>query len=355
MEDQRKFLFTYGMGEVLIKNGSNGYLIPGVHYAPKVTLNVLSISLLKQQGFDINFKGDRCTLEYMFKNQQGMYIYVDRMRLKHNDYLDEYYKSLDKERKCREEETPRYIKDTDTQEIYIFNEFVAFLNLIKNDNIISKGWDIYRHRFDKENTKILGKPLRRTPKLEFEQRKIKRDEEERIGKCISQKGHIFKSCPAKIRDDTVYKQGHPKENAEERVHYAPKVTLNVLSIILLKQQGFDINFKGDRCTLEYMFKNQQGMEEETPRYIEDTDTQEIHIFNEFVAFLNLIKNDNIISKGWDIYRHRFDKDHGHYAFECTEKSKGKDQVKDSSYKGASTSKHSEDPYSTPGDDFIIIT
>ncbi|GJZ29797.1 ARID DNA-binding domain-containing protein [Tanacetum coccineum] len=120
MEDQRKFLFTYGMGEVLIKNGSNGYLIPGVHYAPEVTLNILSISLLKQQGFDINFEGDRCTLEYMFKNQQGQNMDVDRMRQKHNDYLEEYYESLDKERKGREEEMPRYMEDTDTQEIHTF-------------------------------------------------------------------------------------------------------------------------------------------------------------------------------------------------------------------------------------------
>ncbi|GJV71218.1 ARID DNA-binding domain-containing protein [Tanacetum coccineum] len=71
------------------------------------------------------------------------------MRQKHNDYLDEYYESLDKERKGREEEMPRYVEDTDTQEIHTFNEFVAFLNLIKNDNMISKGWDIYRQKFDK--------------------------------------------------------------------------------------------------------------------------------------------------------------------------------------------------------------
>ncbi|GKD83391.1 ARID DNA-binding domain-containing protein [Tanacetum coccineum] len=103
--------------------------------------------LIKNGSFDINSEGDRCTLEYMFKNQQGQNMDVDRMRQKHNDYLDEYYESLDKERKGREEEMPRYMEDT--QEIHTFNEFVAFLNLIKNDNMISKGWDIYRQKFDK--------------------------------------------------------------------------------------------------------------------------------------------------------------------------------------------------------------
>nr|GFA21276.1 hypothetical protein [Tanacetum cinerariifolium] len=49
LEGQKKLLFTYGMGEVLIKDGRNGYLIPGVHYAPEITLNILSINLVKQQ------------------------------------------------------------------------------------------------------------------------------------------------------------------------------------------------------------------------------------------------------------------------------------------------------------------
>nr|GEX31237.1 protein ALP1-like [Tanacetum cinerariifolium] len=146
---RKKFLFTYRMGEALIKDGGNSYLILGVHYAPEITLNILSISPLKQQGFDINFEGDRCTLEYMFKNQQGQNMDMDRMRQKHNDYLDEYFKSLDKERKDKEDEIPRYMEDIDTSEVYTFNDFVAFLNLIKNDEIISKGWDIYRKRFDK--------------------------------------------------------------------------------------------------------------------------------------------------------------------------------------------------------------
>ncbi|GJR07189.1 ARID DNA-binding domain-containing protein [Tanacetum coccineum] len=112
LEGQRKLLFTYGMGEVLIKDGSNGYLIPGVHYAPEITLNILSINLLKQQGFEIIFEGDKCTLEYMFKNQQGQNMDVDKMRQRHNDYLDDYFESLDKEKTDREKEMPRFVEDT---------------------------------------------------------------------------------------------------------------------------------------------------------------------------------------------------------------------------------------------------
>ncbi|GKE29791.1 hypothetical protein Tco_1445175, partial [Tanacetum coccineum] len=137
------------MGEIVIKDGSNGYLIPGVHYAPEITLNILSINLLKQQGFDIIFEGDRCTLEYMFKKQKGQNMDVDKMRQRHNDYLDDYFESMDKERIEREGEMPRLMEDTDSSEVHTFHEFVAFLNLIKRDDIISKDWDAYIKRFDK--------------------------------------------------------------------------------------------------------------------------------------------------------------------------------------------------------------
>ncbi|GJY11150.1 ARID DNA-binding domain-containing protein [Tanacetum coccineum] len=71
LEKQGKFLFTYGIGEVLIENGEGTYMIPGVHYAPEVTLNILSIDLLRQQGFEISSNEDRCTLAYMFKDKRG--------------------------------------------------------------------------------------------------------------------------------------------------------------------------------------------------------------------------------------------------------------------------------------------
>nr|GEY10541.1 ARID DNA-binding domain-containing protein [Tanacetum cinerariifolium] len=64
------------------------------------------------------------------------------------------------------------------------------------------------------------------------------------------------------------------------VHYAPEITLNILSLNLLQHQGFEIILEGDKCILEYMFKDKQGQN---------------------------LDNDEIVSKGWDTYRERFDK------------------------------------------------
>nr|GEV93942.1 ARID DNA-binding domain-containing protein [Tanacetum cinerariifolium] len=80
LENQKKFLFTYGIGEVLIEDGGQGNLVPGVHYAPEVTLNILSMDLLEKQGFEIKYDSNRCTLVYMFNNKETQNFDEDRMR-----------------------------------------------------------------------------------------------------------------------------------------------------------------------------------------------------------------------------------------------------------------------------------
>nr|GEX91049.1 ARID DNA-binding domain-containing protein [Tanacetum cinerariifolium] len=87
LENQKKFLFTYGMGEVLIEEGSKGLIVPGVFYAPE------------EEGIE-----------------------QDLVIVKGNLY---------------------------STKVQTFNDFVTFLNLIKNDDIVSQEWDIFRNRFNK--------------------------------------------------------------------------------------------------------------------------------------------------------------------------------------------------------------
>ncbi|GJS54948.1 ARID DNA-binding domain-containing protein [Tanacetum coccineum] len=69
LEDQMKFLFTYGLGEVVIINGDEKYLIPGVYYAPEVTLNILSV--------------------------ETKLIDEDKLRMMQNEYLEKYFESVE--------------------------------------------------------------------------------------------------------------------------------------------------------------------------------------------------------------------------------------------------------------------
>ncbi|GKA39103.1 hypothetical protein Tco_0731654 [Tanacetum coccineum] len=135
LDNQMKLLFTYGIGEVVIKDGGQGYLIPGVHYAPEVTLNILSMDVLEKQGFEITYENNRCSLGYMFNNTKNQNLDKDRMRTMHNKYLEDYFESLAKKDTSSEEDLIQIKGRTYSTKVGTFNEYVAFLNLIKQDEI----------------------------------------------------------------------------------------------------------------------------------------------------------------------------------------------------------------------------
>ncbi|GKB68000.1 ARID DNA-binding domain-containing protein [Tanacetum coccineum] len=157
LDDQMKFLFTYGLGEVVINNGDKGYLIPWMSYAPEVTLNILSLELLERQGFEIVYEHNSCRLVYMFKDPKVQNFNEDRLRVMHNKYLEDYFETLDSS--AEQNNTPGLITMQDdvieikgtlySTKVTTFNEYVAFLNLVKQDEIISQQWDTFRGRFDK--------------------------------------------------------------------------------------------------------------------------------------------------------------------------------------------------------------
>ncbi|GJS39355.1 ARID DNA-binding domain-containing protein [Tanacetum coccineum] len=148
LENQKKFLFSYGIGEVLIEQGSNKLIIPGVHYTPEVTLNILSLELLEKQGFDVGYDGNRCTLFPMFKDKKIHHFDEDKMRKMQNKYLQDYFESI-ANKDGMEQDTVRIKGNLYSTKVQTFNDFVIFLNLIKHDDIVSQEWDYFRNRFNK--------------------------------------------------------------------------------------------------------------------------------------------------------------------------------------------------------------
>nr|GEX37098.1 ARID DNA-binding domain-containing protein [Tanacetum cinerariifolium] len=201
LDDQMKFLFTYGLGEVVINNGDKDYLIPGVSYAPEVTLNTLSLELLERQGFEIMYEYNTCSLVYMFKDLKGVsyapevtlnilslellerqgfkivyenntcsLVYMfkdpkgqsfneDKLRIMHNKHLEEYFESLDRSIEQNKpvglvsmEDDVIEIKGTlYSTRVTTFNEYVGFLNLVKQDEFVSQEWDKFRNRVTTRN------------------------------------------------------------------------------------------------------------------------------------------------------------------------------------------------------------
>ncbi|GJT05831.1 cleavage and polyadenylation specificity factor subunit 1 isoform X1 [Tanacetum coccineum] len=64
-----------------------------------------------------------------------------------------------------------------------------------------------------------------------------------------------------------------------------------------------VSFKAYLNTLQ----SKEGMEQEIVRIKGNLYSTKVQTFNDFVTFLNLIKNDEIISQEWDYFRNRFNK------------------------------------------------
>nr|GEX54502.1 ARID DNA-binding domain-containing protein [Tanacetum cinerariifolium] len=179
LDDKMKFLFTYGVGEVVIKNGDEKYLIPGVYYAPEVTLNVLSIEQLERQGIEIIYENYTCRLIYVFSNLKDHKLNEDKLKTMQNEYLEEYFESLKKGDTSNAAIKTLGMKDDLIEikgtiystRVNTFNEYVAFLNLLEQDEIISQEWDVFRNKFDKAVKWFYEKYLERslpgpiTPKI----------------------------------------------------------------------------------------------------------------------------------------------------------------------------------------------
>ncbi|GJV67295.1 ARID DNA-binding domain-containing protein [Tanacetum coccineum] len=135
LENQRKLLFTYGLGEILIEANGKSYIIPGVYYALEVTLNILSLEQLEKQGFQVTYDGNRCSLSLMFKDKEIKRFDEDRLRKMHNHYMQKYFESISKEGEGLEQDTVRIKGNLYTTKVQSFNDFVAFLNLVKLDDV----------------------------------------------------------------------------------------------------------------------------------------------------------------------------------------------------------------------------
>ncbi|GJZ56802.1 ARID DNA-binding domain-containing protein [Tanacetum coccineum] len=332
-----------------IKNENHTYLIPGVHYAPEVTLNVLSINRLQQQGFEIIFEGDRFILEYMFKDKKGQNLDLEKMRHMHNIYMEDYYESLNKEKADKEGEMARLQEDTISSEIHTFYEFkkktlmeaqvMIFTSLLEEGNKGTKAEEqkstsqpynlkgenvgIKIRSFTAQKTYItrpagLGKSGAKPCKHIRDMLKKKIEEIETFNSSLPEykykkyncfyckhEGHIIKTCPAKIKDEAEHAQGLSDRTASRFILEYMFKDKNGQNLDLDKMRHMHNIYMEDYY--ESLDKEKAEKEGEMARLQVDTISSEINTFYEFVAYLNLIKNDEIVNKWWDMYREKFNK------------------------------------------------
>ncbi|GJW31144.1 ARID DNA-binding domain-containing protein [Tanacetum coccineum] len=120
-ESEKKFIFSYGIGEATVETKDRKMVIPYVLYTPKTTLNILSIDQLEDQGYVVKYGHNKCSITYMFDDNSGdirtkesqnheeitnkdeedhVHKETESMVAKHNKYLEAYFDSIDPKEEC---------------------------------------------------------------------------------------------------------------------------------------------------------------------------------------------------------------------------------------------------------------
>ncbi|GKD05435.1 hypothetical protein Tco_1180409 [Tanacetum coccineum] len=184
---EKKFIFSYGIGEATVETKDRKMVIPCVLYTPETTLNILSIDQLEDQGYVVKYGHNKCSITYMFDDNSGntrtkeaqnheeitnkdeedhIYKETESMVAKHNKYLEAYFDSIDPKEECSlikgleelkwdKNEVQDYLDEDYIRmngtlyaiKVNSFPRFISFLNLIKKDSIVYKNWEVLRKRF----------------------------------------------------------------------------------------------------------------------------------------------------------------------------------------------------------------
>ncbi|GJX19648.1 ARID DNA-binding domain-containing protein [Tanacetum coccineum] len=175
-EKERKFIFSYGVGETTVETKEGSLVIPNVLYTPEITLNVLSIDQLEDQGYIVTYDHNKCSLKYMFDDgRKAVDVQGDSTMTeedsgslisKHNQFLDNYFQSIDPKEECLlikgiedlkmdKEDVQDYIDDEYlslngtlyAMKVNTFPRIVSFLDLIKIDRLVYRNWEVLRKKF----------------------------------------------------------------------------------------------------------------------------------------------------------------------------------------------------------------
>ncbi|GJV53073.1 ARID DNA-binding domain-containing protein [Tanacetum coccineum] len=173
-EIEKKFIFSYGIGDIIMETKKGQCVISDVHYTPEITLNVLSYDLLEEQGYIVDIGDNKCNIRYMFgkgtwKAQEEIHTKVAELNeviTQHNKYLQKYFESLEQkdEESCVKgledlkwdrDDVHDYIDDEYISwngslyalKVNSFSRFLSFLKLIKKDGIVYEHWEIISRKY----------------------------------------------------------------------------------------------------------------------------------------------------------------------------------------------------------------
>ena len=142
-ETERKFIFSYGIGDVVVNTENGEVVIPKVQYTREVSLNILSYDLSEEHGYMVKIDNNKCNIKYKFDEERIGKERTLNTRNKdqvwgpkhaiteHNKYMEEYFESLDPKDECSMVKgLEDLICDRKATQDYVDDEFISWNGIL---------------------------------------------------------------------------------------------------------------------------------------------------------------------------------------------------------------------------------
>ncbi|GJW42556.1 ARID DNA-binding domain-containing protein [Tanacetum coccineum] len=108
-EKEKKFLISYGVGEAFVETNEGRITVSNVLFTPEITLNILSLDQLEEQGYMVSYGDNNCRIKYMFDNMEEAVEQETTIEEEDEEsslkattisWMDGYFRSLDLNEEC---------------------------------------------------------------------------------------------------------------------------------------------------------------------------------------------------------------------------------------------------------------
>nr|GEY93044.1 putative ARID DNA-binding domain-containing protein [Tanacetum cinerariifolium] len=151
------FLFTHGVGVVLIGTNKATYEIRSVSFVSEIGINVLSLHQLACQGFEVQVSGTTCVIRRMFDEANEEMTTKEEVEIPLKSSKGKRLNNDEGNSECimwagldidSEQDTNSRNKDTRQLTVNSFEGFIRFIKLANSNKVVLKHREIFRECFE---------------------------------------------------------------------------------------------------------------------------------------------------------------------------------------------------------------
>ncbi|GJU14649.1 ARID DNA-binding domain-containing protein [Tanacetum coccineum] len=151
---EKKLLVSYGVGEAFVETNEGRIVVSNVLFTLEITLNILSLDQLEEQGYMVIYGDNKCRIKYMFDDIEEAVEQENTMKEEDKESICSLIKGME-DLKMNKKDVHDYVDSEYLSmngtlyfmKVNTFPRFIAFLDLIKIDKLVYGNWEVLKGKF----------------------------------------------------------------------------------------------------------------------------------------------------------------------------------------------------------------